>query len=162
MSARIVTIGVYGFTESECFQRLVDAHVDVFCDIRARRGLRGARYAFVNSRRLQARLAQLGIRYVHCRDLAPPQHVREKQHRADAQSHLGKRSRTSLSAEFVRAYKTSCLSGFVATDFLGSLNRDARIIALFCVERNPQVCHRSILAEQIGEDLGLEVEHLVT
>ncbi|MFN2179799.1 MAG: hypothetical protein ACK2UV_09955, partial [Candidatus Promineifilaceae bacterium] len=56
----IVTIGVYGFDETTFFQALKDAGVDTFCDIRRRRGVRGSRYAFANSKRLQKRLAELG------------------------------------------------------------------------------------------------------
>ena len=76
---RIVTIGVYGFTEAAFFQALLDAGVDSFCDVRARRGVRGSRYAFSNSRRLQARLADLGIEYHHFPNLAPTAEIREIQ-----------------------------------------------------------------------------------
>ena len=47
-----VTIGVYGFDESSFFQTLQNAGVDTFCDLRARRGVRGAAYAFANGERL--------------------------------------------------------------------------------------------------------------
>ena len=49
MKIKIVTIGVYGFDESGFFDALCQAEVDTFCDIRSRRGLRGATYAFANS-----------------------------------------------------------------------------------------------------------------
>ena len=55
---RILTIGVYGYSEEAFFQALQVAGVDAFCDIRSRRGVRGATYAFANSKRLQARLAK--------------------------------------------------------------------------------------------------------
>ncbi len=61
----IVTIGVYGRSEADFFDTLQQAHVDLFCDIRARRGVRGSEYTFANSQRLQARLAELGIAYRH-------------------------------------------------------------------------------------------------
>ena len=80
---RIVTIGVYGFREDAFFEALQDAQVDVFCDIRWRRGVRGAEYAFVNHKRLVARLESLGIEYVHRRDLAPTPEVRQRQKDAD-------------------------------------------------------------------------------
>ncbi len=54
LKPRIVTIGVYGFEEEEFFAALANARVDLFCDVRRRRGVRGARYAFANSQRLQA------------------------------------------------------------------------------------------------------------
>ena len=67
MNIKIVTIGVYGFDEAGFFEALRKAEVDTFCDIRSRRGVRGATYAFANSMRLQARLASLGIRYIRCK-----------------------------------------------------------------------------------------------
>ena len=83
MKPKIVTIGVYGFDESSFFEALREADVDTFCDIRARRGLRGATYAFANSQRLQERLAELGIRYIHRKDLAPTRAARDRQAQTD-------------------------------------------------------------------------------
>ena len=68
---KIVTIGVYGFDELGFFDALCKAGVDTFCDIRSRRGVRGATYAFANSKRLQARLSELGIQYIYRKDLGP-------------------------------------------------------------------------------------------
>ena len=62
--------------------------LDTFCDIRQRRGVRGATYAFANSQRLQVRLAELGIRYLHRKDLAPTKAMREVQAEADKASAL--------------------------------------------------------------------------
>jgi uncharacterized protein (DUF488 family) len=80
---KIITIGVYGSTEQDFFQALVDAGVDTFWDIRQRRGMRGSKYAFVNSSRLQAKLRELGIRYLHVKELAPSKQNREVQRVAD-------------------------------------------------------------------------------
>ena len=55
---KFVTIGVYGSDEATFFEALQRAGVDTFCDIRWRRGVRGAKYAFANSARLQKRLAE--------------------------------------------------------------------------------------------------------
>lgn len=57
MIERVLTIGVYGKTESQFFDALKNADIDTFCDIRKRRGVRGSQYAFVNSTKLQSRLA---------------------------------------------------------------------------------------------------------
>ena len=53
MPLKLVTIGVYGFDEASFFAALQTAGVDTLCDMRQRRGVRGADYAFVNSKRLQ-------------------------------------------------------------------------------------------------------------
>jgi hypothetical protein len=73
MKPQIVTIGVYGFDKNSFFQALLDAKIDTFCDIRLRRGMRGSTYAFVNSASPQRRLSELGLRYLHIKDLAPNQ-----------------------------------------------------------------------------------------
>ncbi|GHT08753.1 hypothetical protein AGMMS49525_17880 [Bacteroidia bacterium] len=56
---RLYTIGVYGSTEKEFFNKLVENRIDTFCDIRQRRGVRGSEYAFVNNNYLQRKLAAL-------------------------------------------------------------------------------------------------------
>ena len=61
----IYTIGVYGSNEEEFFGKLIDSQIDLFCDIRQRRGVRGRQYAFVNSNYLQNKLAELGIDYLY-------------------------------------------------------------------------------------------------
>lgn len=161
MTIKLVTIGVYGFEEEPFFQALQDAGVDTFCDIRWRRGLRGAKYAFANSKRLQERLAELGVRYLHRRDLAPPPEVRRRQARADKESKTPRRQRTELSEAFIDAYHQVVLSDFDPQSLLADLPPDARVVALFCVEGEPAACHRSLLAQNLEDVLGLEVTHLV-
>ena len=157
---KIITLGVYGATEAGFFAALREAGVDTFCDIRFRRGVRGSEYAFVNSQRLQAKLAELGIRYLHFKDLAPSQALRERQYAADKLDHTAKRKRTELSELFVSGYREERLQSFDSRKFLAQLGDDARVVALFCVERAPAACHRSLLAERLRRDLGLEVVHL--
>ena len=75
---KFVSIGVYGYQEEDFFNALRDAGVDVFIDLRQRRGLRGTKYAFANSQRLQNRLREMGLHYIHLRELAPPPEVRAR------------------------------------------------------------------------------------
>ena len=100
---RLATIGAYGFSEGRFFDALQRAGVDTFVDIRQRRGVRGSEYAFVNSTRLQNKLAEIGIRYVHELDLAPTAEIRQVQRDADASSATSKRDRSRLSPEFASA-----------------------------------------------------------
>ena len=157
---RIVTLGVYGSTEEGFFASLRAACVDTFCDIRFRRGVRGAEYAFVNSQRLQARLGGMGIRYLHLKDLAPSPVLRERQKAADKTERIAKRRRTELSELFVTGYCDERLRKFDSRKFLADLGAEVRVVALFCVERAPAACHRSLVAERLHRDLGLEVVHL--
>jgi uncharacterized protein (DUF488 family) len=161
MTIKLVTIGVYGYTEESFFQALQDARVDVFCDLRQRRGLRGATYAFANSQRLQARLKELGIRYHHRKDLAPTESIRQRQKETDKAGKVAKRQRNVLSQVFVEAYQDEILAPFDPGFLLEEIGPDARIVALFCVEREPEACHRSLVAEKLHQGLGLEVEHIV-
>jgi uncharacterized protein (DUF488 family) len=158
---RIITIGVYGFEEEDFFRALQAAGVDTFCDIRRRRGVRGAQYAFANSRRLQARLAELNIGYIHRLDLAPSPGLRDRQHTVDAAAGTRKRQRAVLDDDFAEGYRRECLDGLDGRRFLEELGAEARVIAFFCVEREPTACHRSLLAAHLHQDLGVEVMHLL-
>lgn len=161
MSIKIITIGVYGFAEEDFFAALDAAGVDLFCDIRARRGVRGSNYAFANSKRLQSRLADLNITYLHRKELAPSLAVRQRQYDEDKSNKIAKRKRTELGSAFKAAYQEEILNGFDAQAFLDDLPADVKIVALFCVERQPDACHRSLVAGKLQQELGLEVEHIV-
>lgn len=159
-TTKFVTIGVYGFTEEAFFAALRRAGVDTFCDIRWRRGVRGSEYAFVNSARLQRRLAELGIRYLHFRDLAPAPALRQHQAEADKAEGTTKRQRAALGEVFIAGYREQILGAFDSRNFLERLGAEARTVALFCVEREPAACHRSLLAERLQQDHGVPVTHL--
>lgn len=158
---KIITIGAIGYSADAFFSALLDAGVDTFIDIRRRRAVRGAAYAFANSQRLQARLAELGIRYIHRLELAPPAAVRQRQAEADAAAGVAKRKRTELSPTFVALYRREVLASFDPQSLRDDLPPDAAVIALMCVEREPAACHRSLLAEELRQAWGVEVEHLV-
>jgi hypothetical protein len=161
MTIKLVTVGVYGFDEAGFFQALQEAQVDTLCDIRQRRGVRGAAYAFANSRRLQAKLAELGVRYLQCKELAPTGNIRQLQKAADSQNRRAKRQRRSLSPAFVAAYQEGILARFDSQSWLDGLPPDTKVVALCCVEREPLACHRSLLAGKLEQELGLPVEHIV-
>jgi len=158
---RLVTIGVYGSDEDAFFDALQRAGVDTFCDIRWRRGMRGREYAFANSARLQKRLGELGITYLHFRDVAPSPELRKAQAKADKEHRIARRKRTVLGDAFVEGYCRDILAGFNSRKFVEQFGPDAKIVALFCVEREPAACHRSLLAGRLGKDLGLKVEHII-
>jgi len=158
---KIVTIGAYGFTEESFFKALKAAGVQVFCDIRWRRGVRGADYAFANHKRLQARLEAIGMIYLPRRDLAPSPEIRQRQMDADKAEKVAKRKRSALSTDFVDAYQQEVLAAFDGRAFLDDLPADVGVLALFCVEREPAACHRSLVAENLRAAAGVEVEHLL-
>lgn len=158
---RLVTIGVYGYDEAGFFAALQAAHVDTFCDLRRRRAVRGAQYAFANRTRLAARLQALGIRYLHHIELAPGRELRARQYAVDKAQRVSKRQRTTLSAAFVEGYTAECLANFDSRSFVEQLGPDAATVALFCVERDAAACHRSLVAARLHTDTGVEVVDLV-
>lgn len=154
------TIGVYNSTDQEFFNKLFENRIDTFCDIRQRRGVRGSKYAFVNSNRLQARLSEMDIKYGHVIDLAPSSEIRELQKEADAQNGISKRERSELGKIFAIAYKDRILSKFDFDNFIEELDKVAASrIVLFCVEEKPEACHRSLVSDKL-EKLGYQTTHL--
>ena len=156
---KIITIGVYGFSEDELFVQLKAANVDLLCDIRWRRGVRGSKYAFANHKRLAARLEEMGVAYIHRRDLAPTPKTRQKQKDADKAEKVAKRKRDELSPAFISAFEEEILANFDAQVFLDELE-DKKVIALLCVEREPAACHRSLVAEKLAQAVSGDMIHL--
>jgi uncharacterized protein (DUF488 family) len=127
-------------------------------DVRQRRGVRGRDYAWANARRLQAALAEAGIGYRHHPELAPTTELRQFQYREDDRLGVGKRSRAELTPEYRERYLREILDPLDLGPFVAELPAEGAG-ALLCVERDPEACHRSLIAERLSE-LGLEVVHL--
>lgn len=156
---RMVTIGVYGFDGESFLQRLRQADVRLLLDVRQRRGVRGPEYAWANSLRLQSALAQAGIAYEHHPELAPTTELRQLQYAEDDRQGVGKRSRGKLAAEYIRRYTTEILDRADFTSIVSELRRSGTT-ALLCVERDPEACHRSLIAQRLTEQHHVTIEHL--
>lgn len=159
----MVTIGVYGFDRASFLRRLRGADVRLLLDVRQRRGVRGPEYAWANSRRLQAALADAGIGYEHHPELAPTTELRRLQYAEDDRQGVGKRTRRELAAEFVRRYTAEILDGADLGPVVSALRSApgrGPAVALFCVERDPEACHRSLIARRLAERHGVVIEHL--
>jgi uncharacterized protein (DUF488 family) len=155
------TIGVYHSTEKEFFDKLIKNKIDTFCDIRQRRGVRGAKYVFANSNRLQDKLSSLGIKYVYVPALAPTTEIRELQYQIDDEKGERKSERTQLDIVFVHAYKKSIMDNFDFKQFFQDLKSiDAKRIAFFCVEEHAEACHRSIVTDKLAKTYKYKVTHL--
>jgi uncharacterized protein (DUF488 family) len=155
----VATIGVYGFTAEAFLERLREADVGLLLDVRQRRGVRGPEYAWANSARLQAALAAAGIGYHHHKELAPTTELRQLQYREDDRQGVGKRSRTELAPEYRERYLVEILDRADLGAVAAELPAD-RAAALMCVERDPEACHRSLIAERLTAEYGVEVIHL--
>ena len=155
----VVTIGVYGFDQTTFLAALDDADVKLLLDVRQRRGVRGSEYAWANSARLQAALADAGIAYRHHKELAPTTELRRLQYAEDERQGVGKRSRVELAPEYRERYTHEILDQVDLEPIVDSLPADAAT-ALLCVERDPEACHRSLIAERMATEHGVSVRHL--
>jgi uncharacterized protein (DUF488 family) len=158
---KLYTLGVYGTTAAEFFRKLLDNRIDVFCDIRARRAVRGADYAFANAARLEAKLEELKIAYIPVKELATPPDIQKRQRKIDAEAGVGQRQREQLSPAFAAAYTKAVLESFDFDQLVQRLKElRARRVALFCVEKFPAACHRSLVAERLHALYGYSIVHL--
>jgi uncharacterized protein (DUF488 family) len=155
----LATIGVYGFDRDSFLAALREADVRLVLDVRQRRGVRGPQYAWANSRRLQAALAEAGIGYRHHRELAPTTELRRLQYREDERQGVGKRNRSVLAGEYRRRYLREVLDRVDLEAVVAELPRQGRG-SLLCVERDPEACHRSLIAERLGARYGVSAVHL--
>jgi uncharacterized protein (DUF488 family) len=155
----LATIGVYGFSAESFLEALREEDVRLVIDVRQRRGVRGSEYAWANARRLIAALAEVGVAYRHRRDLAPTTELRELQYREDARQGVGKRSRVELAAAYRERYVAEILDPAELETLVAELP-PAGAGALLCVERDPEACHRSLIAERLEAEHGLPVRHI--
>jgi uncharacterized protein (DUF488 family) len=157
--ARVVTIGVYEFDLQRFLDALRAADVGLVVDVRQRRGVRGSRYAWANSQRLQAALAEAGIAYSHHLELAPTTELRRLQYAADDRAGVGKRSRARLDPEYRERYVREVLDRADLGALVDELPSEGAG-ALLCVEADPEACHRSLIAERLHERHGIAVAHV--
>jgi uncharacterized protein (DUF488 family) len=158
-SRRVVTVGVYGWDLASFLEALENADVRVLFDVRQRRGVRGREYAWANSARLQASLAAAGVEYQHHLELAPTTELRHLQYAEDARQGVGKRSRVELAPEYARRYTEEILDP-VGVEGLAAELPAKGAAALFCVERDPEACHRSLVAARLAAEHDVQVSHL--
>jgi uncharacterized protein (DUF488 family) len=156
---RVCTIGVYEWDLESFLGALGDADVRVLLDVRQRRGVRGPRYAWANSLRLQRALSEAGIAYRHHPERAPTTELRQLQYAEDARQGVGKRSRVELAPAYRQGYTQQILDRTDLNELVSELPDDGAA-TLFCVEADPEACHRSIVAERLQARYGIEITHL--
>ena len=72
---------------------------------------------------------------------------------------MGKRSRLALAPEYVERFTRAILDAADLDALVAALPADGAA-ALMCVERDPEACHRSLVAARLAADFGVAVEHL--
>jgi len=154
----IFTIGVYGADAEGFLAALEAAGVDLLLDVRQRRGVRGAQYAWANAGRLEASLREAGVGYQHLPELAPTTAMRKLQYEADAEKGEGKRDRIVLAPAYVERYTEEILGPADLDPLVRFVGRSNA--ALFCVERDAAACHRSLIAARLARDHGAKIVNL--
>jgi uncharacterized protein (DUF488 family) len=156
---RIATVGVYGATLDSFLSALRRAGVTQILDIRQRRGVRGAEYAWANAARLQDALAGAGIGYRHHKELAPTTELRQLQYAEDDRHGVGKRSRLELAPDFAERYVREILDAADLGPLIAELPSDG-VAALLCVEADAAACHRSLVAARLADEHAFEIVEL--
>jgi uncharacterized protein (DUF488 family) len=82
----------------------------------------------------------------------------KQQYEADARLGEGKRSRSVLAPEYIERYSEEVLDRVDLEPVARWIGNSSA--ALLCVERDPEACHRSLVAERLRREHGFEVEHL--
>jgi Protein of unknown function, DUF488 len=72
---------------------------------------------------------------------------------------VGKRSRVELASEYRERYLREILDRADLGRLVSELPR-AGAGALLCVERDPEACHRALIADRVATDYGVSVMHL--
>jgi uncharacterized protein (DUF488 family) len=135
------------------------AGVTLLIDVRQRRGVRGPRYAWANSKRLQEALAEAGVNYRHEPQLAPTPELRQSLQSEYARRGIGQRSRQELSPEYIERFQAEILDAADLDSVVATLPAEGQAV-LMCLEAEPQACHRSLVAERLADRYGLKVTHL--
>jgi uncharacterized protein (DUF488 family) len=156
---RIATIGVYEWDVDHFLSALREHSVTQLLDVRQRRGVRGREYAWANAQRLQAALSGVGIDYRHHLELAPTTELRHLQYAEDDRQGVGKRARTELAPAYVERYTREILDAADLDPVVAALPEQG-ISAIFCVERDPEACHRSLVAARLAEEHDFDVVHI--
>ncbi len=148
MSAKpLYTIGYEKATQQAVLDELGRVGVKLLVDTRA---IAASRRAGFSKRVLAASLDEHGIGYLHLRGLGTPAEGRAASRRGDYgtlrrvyDAHLGTPEAEHEMAELI------------------ALVKSGPAVCLLCFEREPEHCHRSRIAEIVGESLGVRIENLL-
>jgi uncharacterized protein (DUF488 family) len=82
------------------------------------------------------------------------------QYRGDDRLDVGKRSHVELASEYRERYLHEILNPVDLSPLVAELPVN-RAAALFCMERDPEACHRSLVAKRLAEEHCVTVVHLL-
>lgn len=143
MTTTVWTIGYEGTDIDAFVRRLVAAHVEVLCDVR-RRAL--SRKPGFSKRALAARLAAVGIDYMHLPALGMP---------TDLLPYRNAHDNSPILAIYEAQLPQQ--EGWIAQ--IGA-SAEQRRLCLLCFEADHRQCHRGVLADRLASKRELQVHHL--
>ena len=143
--ASVSTIGYEQSTPADFAARLANAKIDMVIDVRA---IPLSRKPGFSKNKLTAALAAIDVEYKHVIKLGAPREIRH-----------ALRDGGSWEA-YERGYNAYLARHEVEVQGLLDLAAE-RTICLLCFERDPEVCHRSLIAQMMADKQpGLVVHHI--
>jgi uncharacterized protein (DUF488 family) len=140
----VFTTGYQGFDEEGFVWKLNLHGVELVVDVRDNPMSRNRSFT---QARLREFLAAAGIDYVHFKQLGAPAELRRRL-----------RSGGSME-EYFAGYREHLAGQEEALQQVAEMVKQRRC-CLLCLERRPEDCHRTVLAEVLRRRHGFEVEHI--
>ena len=143
---RVGTVGYQASTVDSFLTALREAGIELVVDIRA---VASSRRPGFSKSRLAANLSEAGIGYLHLRGLGTPAEGRAA-------------ARAGRFGELKRIYHEHLTTLEAKSELaeLTELVRSGQRVCLLCFEHDPAHCHRSMVAEALGEQLPIHIDHL--
>jgi len=143
----LFTVGYESATPSSLADALVEAGVQTLVDVRA---VANSRRPGFSKRSLAAEVEERGLSYLHLRALGTP-----ADGRAAARSGRHAEMRRIFEAHLVTEPAQEGLAALTALAATG------RKLCLLCFEREPEHCHRLMIAERVEQRLPeIEIAHI--
>jgi uncharacterized protein (DUF488 family) len=141
----IFTIGYEGATVAGFIAALREAGIALVLDIRA---VPASRKKGFSKNPLAQHLSEAGIGYRHLRGLGTPKQGREAARSGDHEA-------------FERIFRQQLEEPEALLDLGEALSlAAAQPVCLLCLERDPEQCHRLIVAERMAKESGQPIRHL--
>ena len=144
----LFTIGYEGLDQRKFLAHLVHHAVDVVADIRK---LPLSRKKGFSKTALKETLSSKSIDYINFQKLGAPKDIRDELYKSGNYNRFFRKYQRNISDQ---------------TDLLKAIHglvNTGKKVTLLCFERDPQKCHRKVVAEEIKklDSNGLKVKHII-
>jgi uncharacterized protein (DUF488 family) len=147
LAALLRTIGYQEATPDAVLGTLTAAGVDLLVDVRA---VAASRRPGFSKRQLAAGAEAVGIGYLHLRGLGTP-----------ADGRLAARTGRFDDLRRIFGAHLETADAQAELEELRSIVESGRQVCLLCFERNPEHCHRTMVADALAARTELAVDHLL-